>query len=258
MENINAVISIRQTSVGTLLRTVDALVGCSMTALIADAPEDCTDYVMRVFSHGGESFYDFPCSRIGNRGNSLKVTILGTAFIKDGTERYEIRAKDVYGNETGFGRGKIEILPFSTGTAQQLDGNRFVVDTLLDDDGAQHPIVACKDETGAWTYKFMSPFEAGTRERRRKTTILGDDGFRHPVVARQDEFGVWLMQFIKNGGGDIEGEKINLSAVLDDEGVFHSVEAYKDEKGVLRMRFRSEPWPDVENGGGGGNAHVDD
>lgn len=156
MEQLNCVIELNQRDLTRPLAKMKARIGCSLVALIVGAPQDCDDFVIRIFAHNGAAFYDFPCSRVPTHANAVKCRVLATAFHTASKEHYEIRAKDAEGNPTGFGCGELVIGDFSPDTTPHPMPTRTrIVDTLRDAHGGSHAIEAVKDEYGQWTYRFV-------------------------------------------------------------------------------------------------------
>lgn len=155
MEQVNLVVELDQRRTCKPLATFEALVGCASVVVVMNAPEDCDNFVVRVFAHDGASFYDFPCWRMPENRNSVKCRVLGTAFFAEGEEHYEVRAKDADGNDVGFGTGRLVVKSFSAGTPSGLPSTVRIVQVLPDAQGGLHQIEAVQDETGEWTYRFV-------------------------------------------------------------------------------------------------------
>ena len=157
MNQLNAIVDCNVRNLHNYLKSLQAFAGCEFVAVVYNAPDDITDLVLRVSTEKGQAFYDFPASRTPN-GDWL-VRILPTAFRKPGTEWYEIRAKAADGYDTALGRGKVQVAPWSVGTAETLDARRRFVMTIADEGGAQHAIYAVQNDLGEWTYQISSALD---------------------------------------------------------------------------------------------------
>lgn len=157
MNQLNAIVDCNVRNLHNFLHTLQAFEGCEFVAAVYNAPDDVTDLVLRVSTAHGHGFYDFPASRSPN-GDWI-VRILPMAFRESGVEWYELRAKAADGHDTALGRGKVLVGPWSVGTAETLDANRRFVMTIADEQGAQHPIYAVKNDIGEWTYQFASALD---------------------------------------------------------------------------------------------------
>lgn len=155
MNQVNLIVDCRVDNLRAMPPAMQARQGASFVALILNAPDDITDVYLRVSSNGGSSYLDFPCWATPN--GDWRGRILGTAFPNvSAAEWYEIRARDADGNTTALGRGKCVVDAFSASDYEPPGGNpqERVIQTLLDETGAKHPIVAVQDELGEWTYKI--------------------------------------------------------------------------------------------------------
>lgn len=156
MNQVNAIIDVNVRDLHARIKTIHARVGAEFVADLYNVPDDCEDVVFRVSSDGG--FFDFPC-RYSPSG-IWTCRILGMAFRRAGWEWYELRAVSCCGNDTALGSGKILIDEWSSGTATTLDARRRYVMTIADEQGAQHPIFAVKNDIGEWTFELADAADA--------------------------------------------------------------------------------------------------
>lgn len=158
MNQVNLIVDCRVNDLRSPTPPMKARVGSTFVAEVRNAPDDVTDVYFRVFNNGGSGYFDFPASR--NANGDLRCVILGTAFFRAGTEAYEIRARAADGSPTALGRGRCVVDVFS---AQSFDPSPapgpIVIQTLLDERGARHPIVAVQDDSGEWTYRIGNEIE---------------------------------------------------------------------------------------------------
>ena len=155
MNLVNLIVDCRVYNLRAMPPAMQARQGASFVVLVLNAPDDITDVYIRVSSGGGTAYADFPCWATPN--GDWRGRILGTAFPNVGTEWYEIRARDADGGTTALGRGKCVVDVFSASDYEPPpDGkpHERVIQTLLDETGAKHPIVAVQDEYGEWTYRI--------------------------------------------------------------------------------------------------------
>lgn len=154
MNQVNLIVDCNVTNLHAPARTMQARVGASLVVHVLNAPDDVTDAYIRVSTGGGNGYFDFPCTRTPN--GDWHCRILGTAFAAPGDEWYEIRALDAEGNATALGgRGKCVVDAFSANDySGSQPGGQHVIQTLLDERGAKHPIIAVQDEYGVWTYRI--------------------------------------------------------------------------------------------------------
>lgn len=154
MNLVNLIVDCRVQSLHRETPTMQARLGSTFVLRAINVPDDVTDVTIRVSTGGGAGFFDIPCTQSPN--GDWRAHIIGTAFASVGREWYEIRGRCSDGSMTALAKGACLIDGFSADTAQDipLDPERRVVQTLLDESGAQHQIVAVKDEFGEWTYRI--------------------------------------------------------------------------------------------------------